>query len=214
MIEYFIMNLIIVALVSVFLATGVFNTGPKDSEGNKKTEILVEQSSETKSTEEKVKAELQAQAQAQAQAEAKAAAEAKAKAAAEAKAKAAAEAKAKAAAEAQAQAEAKARAEAEAKAVAETQNESKEIDSSEDSGINYLRLVLYIFGSILLISIGAYLYFRKRDNLLSRSTTRTPDSSRRDFGREVVAEPQEQKPKEEELKSEPQEEQPTEDEKK
>ena len=51
MIEYFIMNLIIVALVSVFLATGVFNTGPKDSEGNKKTEILVEQSSETKSTE-------------------------------------------------------------------------------------------------------------------------------------------------------------------
>ena len=204
MIEYFIMNLIIVALVSVFLATGVFNTGPKDSEGNKKTEILVEQSSETKSTEEKVKAELQAQAQAQAEA----------KAAAEAKAKAAAEAKAKAAAEAQAQAEAKARAEAEAKAVAETQNESKEIDSSEDSGINYLRLVLYIFGSILLISIGAYLYFRKRDNLLSRSTTRTPDSSRRDFGREVVAEPQEQKPKEEELKSEPQEEQPTEDEKK
>ena len=204
MIEYFIMNLIIVALVSVFLATGVFNTGPKDSEGNKKTEILVEQSSETKSTEEKVKAELQAQAQAQAEA----------KAAAEAKAKAAAEAQAKAEAEAQTQAEAKARAEAEAKAVAETQNESKEIDSSEDSGINYLRLVLYIFGSILLISIGAYLYFRKRDNLLSRSTTRTPDSSRRDFGREVVAEPQEQKPNEEELKSEPQEEQPTEDEKK
>ena len=44
------MNLIIVALVSVFLATGIFNTDPKDSEGNKKTEIIVKQSSETKST--------------------------------------------------------------------------------------------------------------------------------------------------------------------
>ena len=200
------MNLIIVAIVSVFLATGVFKTGPKDSEENKKTEIIVKQSSETKSTEEKVKAEAQAQAEAKAAAEAQAQAEAKARA----------EAEAKAAAEAQAQAEAKA------------QNESEEIDSSEDSGINYLRLVLYVFGSILLISTGAYLYFRKRDNLLSKSTTRTPDSSRRDFGREVVAEPQEQKPNEEEVKSEPQEqksneeevksepqeEQPTEDEKK
>jgi cobalamin biosynthesis Mg chelatase CobN len=203
-----IMNFLLVALVSVVLATEVFNTEPKDSEGNKKTEIIVKQSSETKSTEEKLKAE----AQAQAEAEAKAAAEAKAKAAAEAKAKAkaAAEAKAKAAAEA----EAKALAEAQVQAEAKAQDESKEIDSSKDSEINYLRLVLYIFGSILLISIGAYLYFRKRDNLLSRSTTRTPDSSRRDFGREVVAEPQEQKPNEEELKSEPQEEQPTEEEKK
>ena len=208
------MNFLFVALISVILATGVFNTEPKDSEGNKKTEIIVKESSETKPTEEEVKAEAQAQAEA----------EAKAKAEAEAQAQAQAEAEAKAEAEAQAQAEAKAKAEAEAKA----QEESKEIDSSKDSGINYLSLALYIFGSILVISIGAYFYFRQRDNLSSRSATRTPDVPRRDFRKEVVAEPQEEQQSEEEVKSEPQEgqqseeevksepqeEQPTEDEKK
>ena len=35
------MNLILVAFVSVILATGVFNTKPKDSEENKVTEIIV-----------------------------------------------------------------------------------------------------------------------------------------------------------------------------
>ena len=200
------MNLLIVAMVSVILATGVFNTEPKDSEGNKETEIILKETSETKPIEEKVKAE----AQAQAEAEAKAAAEAQAQAQAQA------EAEAKAAAEARAQAEAEAKAAAEAKAQAEVeaQEERKETDSSKDSGINYLRLALYIFGSILVISIGAYFYFRQRDNSSSRSVTRTPDSSRRDFRKEVVAEPQEEQPTEEEVKSEPQEEQPTEEEKK
>ena len=174
------MNFLLVALVSVILATGVFNTEPKDSEGNQKTEIIVKESSETKPAEEKVKPEAQAQAEAEAQA----------------------------AAEAQAQAEAK------AQAAAEAQEESKEIDSSKDSGTNYLRLALYIFGSILVISIGAYFYFRQRDNLSSRSATRTSDSSRSDFRKEVVAEPQEEQPTKEEVKSEPQEEQPTEEEKK
>ena len=189
-------------MVSVILATGVFNTEPKDSEGNKETEIILKETSETKPIEEKVKAE----AQAQAEAEAKAAAEAQAQAQAEAEAKAAAEARA------QAEAEAKAAAEAKAQAEVEAQEERKETDSSKDSGINYLRLALYIFGSILVISIGAYFYFRQRDNLSSRSATRTPDSSRRDFRKEVVAEPQEEQPTEEEVKSEPQEEQPTEEE--
>ena len=96
----------------------------------------------------------------------------------------------------------------------EAQEERKETDSSKDSGINYLRLALYIFGSILVISIGAYFYFRQRDNLSSRSATRTSDSSRSDFRKEVVAEPQEEQQSEEEVKSEPQEGQPTEDEKK
>ena len=190
------MNFLLVALVSVILATGVFNTGSKDSEGNKKTEIIVKESSETKPTEEQVKAE----AQAQAEAEAKAAAEAQAQA----------EAEAKAAAEAQAQAEAEAKAAAEA----EAQEETKEIDSSKDSGINYLRLALYVFGLILVISIGAYFYSRLRDNSSSRSANRTPDSPRREFRREVVVEPQEEQPTEEEVKSEPQEEQSPEDEKK
>ena len=187
------MNFLLVALVSVILTTGVFNTEPKDIEENKKTEIVVKESAETKLAEEKAKPE----AQAQAEAEAKAAAEAQAQA----------EAEAKAAAEAQAQAQ------AEAKAAAEAQEESKEIDSSKDSGINYLKLALYIFGSILVISIGTYFYFRQRDNLSSRSVTRTPDSPRRDFRKEVASEPQEEQPTQEEVKLEPQEEQPTEDEK-
>ena len=186
------MNLLLVALVSVILATGVFNTEPEVSEGNKKTEIIVKESSETISTEEEIKAE----------AEAKAAAEA------EAKAQAAAEAKAQAEAKVKAEAEAKAQAEAETKA----QEASKEIDSSKETGTNYLRLALYIFGSILIISIGAYFYFRQRDNLSSRSVTRKPDSPRRDFRKEVIAEPQEEQPTQEEVNPEPQEEQPREEE--
>ena len=51
------MNLIFVAVVSVILATGIFNTEPKDSNGNKKTEIIIKEPSETKPTEEKVKAD-------------------------------------------------------------------------------------------------------------------------------------------------------------
>ena len=172
------MNLLLVALVSVILATGVFNTEPKVSEGNNKTEIIVKESSETKPTEEEIKAEAQAQA----------------------------EAEAKAAAEAQAQAEAEAQKEAKA------QEASKEIENSKETGTNYLRLALYIFGSILIISIGTYFYFRQRDNLSSRSVTRKPDSPRRDFRKEVVAEPQEEQPTQEEVKSEPQEEQPREEE--
>ena len=177
------MNLLIVVIVSVVLATGVFNTETKDSEENKKTEIIVKETIEKKVNLEEL---------AQAKAEAKAAAEAEAKAAAE--------------------AEAKAAEEAEAKAAAEAQKESKEIDSSKDSGINYLRLALYLFGSILIISSGAYFYFRQRDNSSSRSATRAPDSPRRDFRKEVVVEPQEEQPAEEEVKSEPQEEQPAEEE--
>ena len=190
------MNFLFVAVVSVILAAGVFNSETIDSERNKKTEIIVKESSEAKPTEEQVKAE--AQAQAEAEAEAKAAAEAQAEAEAEAKAK---------AAEAKAQAEAKAAAEAQAEAKA--QEASKEIDSSEVSGTNYLRLALYIFGSILVISIGAYFYFRQRDNLSSRSVTRTPDVPRRDFRKEVVAEPKEEQPTQEDVKPETQEEQPT-----
>ena len=209
------MNLLIVVIVSVVLATGVFNTETKDSEENKKTEIIVKETIEKKVNLEEL-AQAKAEAKAAAEAEAKAAAEAEAKAAEEAEAKAAAEAEAKAAAEAEAKAaaEAEAQAEAEAKAAAEAQEESEEIESSKDSGINYLRLALYLFGSILIISSGAYFYFRQRDNSSSRSATRAPDSPRRDFRKEVVVEPQEEQPAEEEVKSEPQEEQPSEDEKK
>ena len=92
-------------------------------------------------------------------------------------------------------------------AEAEAQEESKEIENSKDSGTNYLKLALYLFGTILVISTGAYFYFRQRDNLSSRSVTRKPDSPRRDLRKEVVAEPQEEQPTQEEVKPEPQEEQ-------
>ena len=210
------MNLLLVAFVSVVFATGVFNTDPKDSEVNKKTEIIVKDTLKKKSAKEQVKSEeiAQAEAEAKAAAEAQAQAEAEAKAAAEAQAQAQAEAEAKAAAEAQAQAEAEAKAAAEAQAQeeAESQKESKEIDSSKDSETNYLRLALYIFASILVISLGAYLFFRQRDNSPSRSVTRKPDTIRRDFRKEAVVESQDEQPSEEEVKSEPQEEQPTEEE--
>ena len=210
------MNLLLVAFVSVVFATGVFNTDPKDSEVNKKTEIIVKDTLKKKSAKEQVKSEeiAQAEAEAKAAAEAQAQAEAEAKAAAEAQAQAQAEAEAKAAAEAQAQAEAEAKAAAEAQAQeeAESQKESKEIDSSKDSETNYLRLALYIFASILVISLGAYLFFRQRDNSPSRSVTRKPDTIRRDFRKEAVVESQDEQPSEEEVKSEPQKEQPTEEE--
>ena len=38
------MNLLFVAIVSVILATGVFNTEPEVSEENKKTEVIVKES--------------------------------------------------------------------------------------------------------------------------------------------------------------------------
>ena len=50
------MNLLLVALVSVILATGVFNTAPKDIEGNKKTEIIVKEPSKAQPTEVEAKA--------------------------------------------------------------------------------------------------------------------------------------------------------------
>ncbi len=164
------MNFLLAVLVSAVLVVGIINTEPKDNEGNKETQVIVKESSETKPAQEEVKEEVKPEAQAAAEAEA--------------------------AAEAQAEAQAAAEAQAEAQAAA------------ADSGINYLRLALYIFGLILVISIGTYFYLRQRDNSSSRSAARAPDSPRRDFRKEVKFEPQEEQLAVEEVKSEPQEEQP------
>ena len=195
------MNLLLVALISVVLATGVFNTKPKNSEENKKTETIVKESLENKPAEELA----QAEAQAQAEAEAKAAAEAQA---------ASSKRKQQAAAEAQAASGSGSSSSGSTSSSGSGSKSSSGSTSSSGSGSKrfYLMLALYIFGSILLISLGAYFYFRQRDNLSSRNVTRTPDSSRRDFRKEGVVETQEEKPTEEEFKSEPQEEQPTEEE--
>ena len=156
------MNFLLAILVSAVLVVGIINTEPKDNEGNKKTQVIIKESSETKPAQEEVKEEVKPEAQAAAEAQA----------------------------------------------------------AEEDSGINYLRLALYVFGLILVISIGTYFYLRQRDNSSSRSAARAPDSPRRDFRRErdfrkeVKSEPQEEQPAVEEVKSEPQEEQPAEDENK
>ena len=88
------------------------------------------------------------------------------------------------------------------------QEEVKEFDKSTDLGINYLSLVLYIFGFILVISVGAYIYLRQRN---SSSLSNVTDNAR-EFKEELKSEPQEEEPAEEEVKSEPQEEKPTEEE--
>ena len=51
------MNFLIVVIVSVVLATGVFNTETKVGEENKKTEIIVKETIEKKPAEEEVKDE-------------------------------------------------------------------------------------------------------------------------------------------------------------
>ena len=49
------MNFLLIALISAVLLSGVINTEPKDSEGNKKIQVIVKESSETKPAQEKVK---------------------------------------------------------------------------------------------------------------------------------------------------------------
>ncbi len=81
------MNFLLAILVSAVLVVGVINTEPQDSEGNKKTQVIVKESSETKPAQEEVKEEVKPEAQSAAEAQA----------------------------------------------------------AEEDSGINYLRLALYVF---------------------------------------------------------------------
>ena len=67
-------------------------------------------------------------------------------------------------------------------------------------------IVPYIFGFILVVLIGGYIYLRQRN---STSLGRATDNTRRDFNeKEVKPEPQEQEPAVEEVKPEPQEQEP------
>ena len=100
--------------------------------------------------------------------------------------------------------------------------EIKELNKSIEPKSNYLSLALYISGFILLVSIAAYIYFRRQNNSLMRSEI---DDTRRELNEEINSKPQEQQPVEEEaepetevqpveeeVKSEPQEQQPVEEE--
>jgi len=146
------MNILLI-IAAIFIVTETINPEVDEGKEIKKKEVIVE-TVETKPSEKII-------SEAQATAEAQAAAEAEAKAAAEAKAKAAAEAKAVAEAEAKAAAEAQAAAEAEAKAAAQKE-------------INYLKIALYIFLLLAILS-GALLYFRKRDKSSLESKVVPPE---------------------------------------
>ena len=63
------MNFLFIALISAVLVVGVINTEPQDSEGNKKTQVIVKESSETKPAQEEVKEEVKPEAQAVAEAQ-------------------------------------------------------------------------------------------------------------------------------------------------
>ena len=149
------MNILLI-IAAIFIVTETINPEVDEGKEIKKKEVIVE-TVETKPSE-KIISEAQATAEAQAAA---AAAEAEVKAASEAKAKAAAEAKAVAEAEAKAAAEAQAAAEAEAKAAAQKE-------------INYLKIALYIFLLLAILS-GALLYFRKRDKSSLESKVVPPE---------------------------------------
>ena len=157
------MNILLI-IAAIFIVTETINPEVDEGKEIKKKEVIVE-TVETKPSE-KIISEAQATAEAQAAA---AAAEAEAKAAAEAKAKAAAEAKAKAAAEAKAVAEAEAKAAAEAQAAAEA-----EAKAAAQKEINYLKIALYIFLLLAILS-GALLYFRKRDKSSLESKVVPPE---------------------------------------
>ena len=155
------MNILLI-IAAIFIVTETINPEVDEGKEIKKKEVIVE-TVETKPSE-KIISEAQATAEAQAAA---AAAEAEAKAAAEAKAKAAAEAKAVAEAEAAAEAEAKAAAEAQAAAEAEAK-------AAAQKEINYLKIALYIFLLLAILS-GALLYFRKRDKSSLESKVVPPE---------------------------------------
>tara|TARA_E500000178_G_scaffold255553_1_gene252069 strand:+ start:699 stop:1292 length:594 start_codon:yes stop_codon:yes gene_type:complete len=157
------MNILLI-IAAILIVTETINPEVDEGKEIKKKEVIVE-TVETKPSE-KIISEAQATAEAQAAA---AAAEAEAKAAAEAKAKAAAEAKAKAAAEAKAVAEAEAKAAAEAQAAAEA-----EAKAAAQKEINYLKIALYIFLLLAILS-GALLYFRKRDKSSLESKVVPPE---------------------------------------
>ena len=157
------MNILLI-IAAILIVTETINPEVDEGKEIKKKEVIVE-TVETKPSE-KIISEAQATAEAQAAA---AAAEAEAKAAAEAKAKAAAEAKAKAGAEAKAVAEAEAKAAAEAQAAAEA-----EAKAAAQKEINYLKIALYIFLLLAILS-GALLYFRKRDKSSLESKVVPPE---------------------------------------
>ena len=83
----------------------------------------------------------------------------------------------------------------------------KEIDSPDETGTSWLKLVLYIMGPILIIVLGKNLYSRIKNNSLSNKQN---DYMRKEFKEKIQPETTEQQPTEEEAQPETTEQQPTE----
>ena len=82
-----------------------------------------------------------------------------------------------------------------------TKQDIKDVDNSDKSLVNWLRLVIYMLGSILVIVTGKYLYNRIKNKL---PVTSKSSFTRTEFKTEVQPETTEQKPNQEETQQEAQ----------
>ena len=91
--------------------------------------------------------------------------------------------------------------------VGPTKQDIKEVDNSDESSVNWLRLVLYMLGSILVIATGKYLYTRIKNKL---SVTSKSNFIRTEFKTEVQPETTEQETTQQEEQPETTEQETTE----
>ena len=82
-----------------------------------------------------------------------------------------------------------------------TKQDIKDVDNSDESLVNWLRLVIYMLGSILVIVTGKYLYNRIKNKL---PVTSKSSFTRTEFKTEVQPETTEQEPNQEEIQQEAQ----------
>ena len=93
--------------------------------------------------------------------------------------------------------------------LAPVQEEIKKIDNFNDKGVDWLKLIFYVLGVLLVTASGTYLYKRLRSNSSSGSSN---DYLRREFREENQTETAEEQPAQEENQAETTEEQPAQEE--
>ena len=85
--------------------------------------------------------------------------------------------------------------------------EVKDTNELNTTGVDWLKLALYLLGSVLVIATGTYLYRKQSNNSLSNSAS---DYAGKNFKEEIKADTTEQQPIEEEVQSDTTEQQPIE----
>jgi hypothetical protein len=92
------------------------------------------------------------------------------------------------------------------------QEQTKEIDNFNDTGVDWLKLIFYVLGALLITASGTYLYKKLRSKSSSGSSN---DYLRREFREETQAETTERQPAQDKIQEETQvettEEQPAQD---